>query len=113
MPPGLVSVTWAAVSGPGTVTFTDPGAVDTTATFSTAGSYLLRLTASDGVLNGYDELSVTVALADLIFGDGFESGNLAAWTSSVTDGGNLSVTSGAALVGTGRYQRQEPDLPRG
>jgi len=37
---------------------------------------------------------------DLIFADGFESGNLAAWSSSTTDGSNLSVGSGEALVGT-------------
>lgn len=37
---------------------------------------------------------------DLIFADSFESGNLSAWTSSVVDSGNLSVTSAAALVGT-------------
>lgn len=35
---------------------------------------------------------------DLIFADGFESGNLAGWSSSVTDGGNLSVSTAAALT---------------
>jgi calcineurin-like phosphoesterase family protein len=37
---------------------------------------------------------------DLIFADGFESGNLSAWTSSTTDNGNLSVNAAAALVGS-------------
>ncbi len=37
---------------------------------------------------------------DLIFADGFESGNLSAWTSSTTDNGNLSVSAAAALVGS-------------
>jgi hypothetical protein len=36
----------------------------------------------------------------LIFADGFEAGNVLAWTSAVTDSGRLSVTSAAALVGT-------------
>ena len=36
---------------------------------------------------------------DLIFADGFESGDLSAWSSSVTDGGDLSASSAAALVG--------------
>ena len=36
---------------------------------------------------------------DLIFSDGFESGNLSAWSASVTDAGDLSVNSGAALTG--------------
>ncbi len=39
-------------------------------------------------------------LSDLIFADGFESGNLSAWTSSKTNSGNLSVTTAAALRGT-------------
>src|SRR3990172_4858042 len=38
--------------------------------------------------------------ADRIFADGFESGNFSAWTSSVTDAGDLSVTTAAALVGS-------------
>jgi len=36
---------------------------------------------------------------DLIFSDGFEGGSLSAWTSSVTGGGDLSVTAQAALKG--------------
>jgi hypothetical protein len=35
----------------------------------------------------------------LIFADGFESGDLSAWTASAAYGGDLSVTAGAALVG--------------
>ncbi|HEX6268593.1 MAG TPA: hypothetical protein VFZ43_00020 [Anaerolineales bacterium] len=42
----------------------------------------------------------TPSSSDLIFADGFESGNLSAWSSSVTDSGDLSVSAGAALVGT-------------
>ncbi len=37
---------------------------------------------------------------DLILADGFEGGNLAAWSASATDGGNLSVNASAALDGT-------------
>jgi hypothetical protein len=36
----------------------------------------------------------------LIFADGFESGDLLAWSSSSTDLGNLSVSSAAALIGS-------------
>ena len=39
------------------------------------------------------------AVSDLIFADGFEGGNLLAWSSSVTGGGDLSVNTGAALGG--------------
>ena len=38
--------------------------------------------------------------ADLIFADSFESGSLSAWTSASIDGGDLSVNTAAALVGS-------------
>jgi hypothetical protein len=41
-PPGTLTTTWSKVSGPGTVTFANPGAVDTTATFSKPGTYVLN-----------------------------------------------------------------------
>ncbi|HET9908996.1 MAG TPA: right-handed parallel beta-helix repeat-containing protein [Anaerolineales bacterium] len=41
----------------------------------------------------------TPGSSDLIFADGFESGNLSAWTASAINGGDLSVSSSAALVG--------------
>jgi hypothetical protein len=58
-PPGAVTTTWSKVSGPGTVTFGDASAVDTTAAFSDPGSYVLRLTADDGELSANDTLTVT------------------------------------------------------
>jgi PKD repeat protein len=39
-------------------------------------------------------------VSDLLFADGFESGNLASWSSSTTDGGDLSVSAASALVGS-------------
>jgi hypothetical protein len=54
---------WSKVSGPGTVTFADPAALDTTAAFSTSGTYVLRLTATDGSLSDTDDVQVTVAPA--------------------------------------------------
>ncbi len=39
-------------------------------------------------------------LPDRLFMDGFEEGNLSSWSSSVTDGVDLSVTAAAALIGT-------------
>jgi hypothetical protein len=38
--------------------------------------------------------------SDLIFKDGFESGNLSAWSSQTTDSGDLNVSANAALVGS-------------
>jgi hypothetical protein len=59
-PPAAVTVTWSQVSGPGTVTFSNANAVDTTATFSAPGAYVLRLTANDGALSASDDVSFTV-----------------------------------------------------
>jgi VCBS repeat-containing protein len=59
-PPGAVTSTWSQVSGPGVVTFGDASALDTTASFSNAGSYVLRLTASDGEFTPSDEVIITV-----------------------------------------------------
>lgn len=58
--PGVVKTHWAKVSGPGTVTFADDKAIDTTATFSEAGTYILRLRATDGELTTMDIVEITV-----------------------------------------------------
>jgi hypothetical protein len=59
-PPGAVTSTWSKVSGPGTVTFGDTGALNTTASFSTNSTYVLKLTADDGEMTSTDEVTVTV-----------------------------------------------------
>jgi hypothetical protein len=41
----------------------------------------------------------TPSSSDLIFADSFESGNFSAWLSNTTDGGDLSVSGAAALIG--------------
>jgi uncharacterized protein YjiK len=41
----------------------------------------------------------TSSVPDLIFKDGFESGNFSAWSANSNNGGNLSVSAGAALEG--------------
>ncbi len=51
---------WNLVSGPAQVSFADPYGVDTTASFSEPGVYVLRLTADNGVGIVGDERSVTV-----------------------------------------------------
>ncbi|WP_147331991.1 PKD domain-containing protein [Geodermatophilus marinus] len=59
-----VTAAWSMVSGPGTVTFADPASASTTATFSAAGSYVLRLTGSDGELSAQDDVAVEVTSAE-------------------------------------------------
>ncbi|MCX5833446.1 MAG: PKD domain-containing protein [Deltaproteobacteria bacterium] len=58
--PGTLTITWSKVSGPGSVTFTNPSTPRTEATFSTTGVYVLRLTASDGWATVSDDVSISV-----------------------------------------------------
>jgi uncharacterized protein (DUF1800 family) len=58
--PRAATVTWASVAGPGSVSFSAPSSLSTTATFSLAGTYILRLAASDSVLSGYGDTTVEV-----------------------------------------------------
>jgi hypothetical protein len=58
-PPSLIT-SWTEISGPGTVTFGNSASVDTTADFSATGTYVLRLSASDGALIGSDDVTVNV-----------------------------------------------------
>ena len=60
-PPGALTTTWSKVSGPGTVTFGNANALSTTAMFSAAGAYVLRLTAYDGALSATDDIAITVS----------------------------------------------------
>ena len=63
-PPAKMTFAWSKVSGPGTVTFSNGSALSTTASFSTAGVYTLRLTASDSALTSTDDIVVTVNAAN-------------------------------------------------
>ena len=55
-----LTITWSKVSGPGDVVFANPSAADSTATFSSVGTYVLRLTVGDGLSTNFDEVTITV-----------------------------------------------------
>jgi hypothetical protein len=61
--PKPMTYSWSKVSGQGTVTFSAPTSLNTTATFSSTGMYVLRLTVSDGALTTTDDVEVKVRLA--------------------------------------------------
>src|SRR5262249_7587011 len=57
-------IQWKLYSGPGTVNFSNPAATNTTATFSTEGTYPLMLSADDGIhAVAYDATVITVGQA--------------------------------------------------
>ncbi len=92
-PSGTLNTTWTKVSGPGSVSFGNAGAKSTTATFSVAGTYVLRLTASDGSLQSSDDVTIEVAPAP---SSGSEDGLVGHWAMD----GNGADTSGLGNNGT-------------
>ena len=60
LPNNNLTVAWSKISGAGNVTFANPNSASTTASFTTSGVYVLRLTVSDGLLSTSDEISITV-----------------------------------------------------
>ncbi|MGI8602323.1 MAG: PKD domain-containing protein [Verrucomicrobiales bacterium] len=58
--PGILESIWAKESGPGAVFFADSASAATTARFDQAGSYVLRLGATDSILTAQAEVTVTV-----------------------------------------------------
>ncbi len=59
-PPGVATNYWSQQSGPGSVTFAAADQLFTSAAFTEPGTYVLRLTTSDGAFSVNDELTVTV-----------------------------------------------------
>jgi hypothetical protein len=60
IPPGVFTASWSIVSGPGNVSFASGNLPETSASFSEAGDYTLRLTVTDGEFASSDEVKVTV-----------------------------------------------------
>jgi FtsP/CotA-like multicopper oxidase with cupredoxin domain len=120
LPSGALTTTWTKQSGPA-VTFGDASLVKTTVTFSADGTYLLRLTAYDGALATYDEVSITADLklhiGDLDGATGSAPGNRwrAIVTISVHDVSHSPI-SGAVVTGswdTGNSQEQTTSCTTG
>ena len=61
LPSGSVlTYEWTTASGPALAAFQSPSAPTTVVTFEQAGTYVLRLTVGDGLLNVSDEVTVVV-----------------------------------------------------
>jgi len=61
--PHVLTAIWSVVSGPGTVAFGNVNFPSTTATFSAPGTFILSLTASDGMLSSSATVTITVNAA--------------------------------------------------
>jgi hypothetical protein len=60
LPGTALTITWSQVSGPGQAIFGNENQAATDVTFSAVGTYVLRLTVSDGELTSTDDVTVTV-----------------------------------------------------
>ena len=110
-PPETITVTWTQFSGSGSTTFGNPGVANTTATFSSVGNYILRLTAYDGALSASDDVAVTVTSpspAPTIASFTAASSSIPAgsmttlgWSTTNTDSVTLTPVGGSGLPATG------------
>jgi hypothetical protein len=89
-PPALI---WSKVAGPDTFAFGSNQLANTTASFTNVGVYVLRLTADDGALQSYAEVTVSVGATNLL------STNLLHWSLNDGSGTNVLDSSGAGRNG--------------
>jgi PKD repeat protein len=101
-PIALLISTWSQVSGPGAITFGNPSSPRTTATFSVAGTYTLRLTVTDSMYTTSDDVVVTVGAA------GSAPTNKAPVVNAGPDQ-TVSLSTGAYLLGSA----SDDGLPNG
>jgi len=62
LPNGTLTNTWSKIAGPGSVAFGNASSLSSSVSFSAAGNYTLRLTATDGQLSSNDDMNVTVTV---------------------------------------------------
>lgn len=97
-PPANVTTTWSVVTAPlgAAVTFDDATRTDTGVTFSTAGNYLLRLTAYDSELTANADVAVAVGIPSS--GSGQDIGSVGVTGSSDESGGTWVVQASGSDI---------------
>ena len=63
LPTSTLTYRWSLANGPGAVTFGNATALQTSATFSAPGTYLLSLSVSDGELTSVDQIEIRITSA--------------------------------------------------
>jgi hypothetical protein len=114
-PGGALATTWTKQSGPGTVTFGNASAVDTTAAFSAVGTYVLRLTATDGTFTHFDDVTVYYNPANpaTSFNEEWPGINGAPWPSTWTRQGPSNNWTVDIDSGRGHIKRNSVNISSG
>ena len=89
---------WSKVSGPGEVTFANPAASATGASFTATGSFVLRLSATDSDLSSADEVSIQVLPPETTGYRVFSPTQDASTIAGLNDNGPLLVAGSADRV---------------
>lgn len=95
--PAALTIAWSKVSGPGTVTFGSGSAAETTARFSTDGTYIVRLTADDGAAVTTRDITVYAGTVPPSYTSG-DIGAVAAAGSVAVTGGTFTVHASGADI---------------
>jgi len=93
-----LTTVWSVADGPGSVTFGNTALVNTTATFSTTGTYTLRLTADDGFVQVSNDIVITVV-----------SARYSTWSSNGTDTETATFANPSLFVGSDTTPSSNPD----
>ncbi|RYD67999.1 MAG: DUF5060 domain-containing protein [Verrucomicrobiaceae bacterium] len=93
-----LALAWTRVSGPAAVAFSNPSSADTNATFTAAGTYVLRLSGSDGTLTDTDDTTVVISSAP----SGGTQTTFQATQDAFTENGSNRNTTNLRLENTSR-----------
>jgi MYXO-CTERM domain-containing protein len=98
VPLAQVTTTWSVKCGPGQATFDDAAAIDTKASFSEDGTYVLELTANDGKLAGSATVEIVVGAGSNDCASG-GAGSTSSATSTASGAISTAASSSSAATG--------------
>jgi hypothetical protein len=103
--PAALTYAWTMVSGPANPSFSAPNAAATSVTFSTAGVYVLRLSASDGMATGQGDVTITVLGLDVGLAGHWKFDEGSGTQAADGSGGNnhAALTFGTGWTASGRH----------
>jgi len=109
--PMAFTTEWTVAAAPGPVSFANSNALATSATFSNAGAYTLRLWADDGIARSFDDLNFNYSTSTP-FQD-WQAANFAGGSSN-PDAAPNADPDGDGLINAGEYAfNTNPNLPNG